>query len=225
MGCAPKTEDASPREPWETYEPFERGRKAAPAESFLGKGEKTSTGRGPPGPARSVVEKCLGSGLAALPVPARFVAVPRLPMTGNGKVDRKALPAPPAGGGKASRTCNAEATGGSPETDEERAVEALWRAVLDLPPARPVGRLDSFTNVGGNSLVAVQAARRSVKFLGVQLELADLFAAPDLASLALVAKKKREKRRERAESQDYSDVDEEDPPLFEWTCQDISVAI
>ena len=46
----------------------------------------------------------------------------------------------------------AEATGGA-ETDDERAVEALWRAVLDLPPARPVGRLDSFTNVGG-SLVA-----------------------------------------------------------------------
>ena len=40
----------------------------------------------------------------------------------------------------------------------------------------------------------MQAARRSVKFLGVQLELADLFAAPDLA-LAKVASNKRQKRR------------------------------
>ena len=140
----------------------------------------------------------LEAAAAALPpymVPTMVHAVEKLPMSSNGKVDRKALPAPPAGGGRASRTCNAEATGGSPETDDERAVEALWRAVLDLPPARPVGRLDSFTNVGGNSLVAVQAARRSVKFLGVQLELADLFAAPDLASLAQVASNKRQKRR------------------------------
>ena len=222
-----RTPGASQR-PWETYTNHLRSkeRKAAcDAEEFAG----DDAFKKPPAAAHlePELEASLRSALeSALPrymVPARFAAVPRLPMTGNGKVDRKALPAPPAGGGRASRTFGAEATGGAPETDDERAVEALWRAVLDLPPARPVGRLDSFTNVGGNSLVAVQAARRSVKFLGVQLELADLFAAPDLASLAKVASNKRQKRRERAESQDYSDVDEDDPPLFEWTCQDISV--
>ena len=84
-----------------------------------------------------------------------------------------------------------------------------------------VGRLDSLHDVGG---IRWSPCRRAwgVKFSSA-IRAADLFAAPDLASLAKVASNKRQKRRERAESQDYSDVDEDDPPLFEWTCQDISV--
>ena len=217
----------APSMPWETYTNHLRAKErkaAADAEEFAGleafRAAEAAAHLEPE--LESLLRASLEATLPRYMVPARFASVPSLPMTGNGKVDRKALPPPPAGGGRAARAFG-DALGGVAETADEKAVEALWRAVLDLPPARPVGRLDSFAGVGGNSLVAVQAARRSVTFLGVALELADLFAAPDLASLALVAGRKRQRRREWAESQDYSDVDDNDAPLFEWTCHDMSV--
>jgi amino acid adenylation domain-containing protein/FkbM family methyltransferase len=112
-------------------------------------------------------------------LPAAFGFLDALPRTATGKVDRQALAglvplaplAPDAAAGE--RTL--------PRTGLERAVAAVWEAVLEIPE---VGTLDSFFELGGNSLQAALVANRLEERLGVPVPLADLFDAPTVAGLA-----------------------------------------
>lgn len=98
---------------------------------------------------RPIAEDELRSGLAAaLPaymVPARFHALAELPLTGNGKTDRKQLAALAPSSGVTV----------PPETDTERRVAALWARALGLPEDG-VGRTDDFYALGGTSLSAIR---------------------------------------------------------------------
>ncbi|RKI05722.1 amino acid adenylation domain-containing protein, partial [Corallococcus praedator] len=107
-------------------------------------------------------------------VPATVMALPALPLTSNGKVDRKTLPAPEASQ-VGSRNYAA------PETPTEVALAALWSEVLRIPT---VGRHDNFFELGGHSLLATQVVSRIRSTLGVELPLGDLFSAPTVAGLA-----------------------------------------
>ncbi|KAK7254537.1 phosphopantetheine binding protein [Aureococcus anophagefferens] len=175
-----------PAGPWASYE------RAPAADRKAARARRSSARRRRPRPWTPTSKRRCGR---RSPRPSRAtwcrraVAVDKLPMDGNGKVDRKALPDPPkavanAGGAEA-------ALGGPPATPSEVAVAELWRAVLDLGAGRPLGRGDSFNGVGGNSLLAVQVAKRSLGALGVRLDLGDLVQAPDLAALAALADAKR----------------------------------
>jgi amino acid adenylation domain-containing protein len=109
-------------------------------------------------------------------VPADFIEIDALPLTSNGKIDRKSLarmepPRPSAPGVIA------------PRTESERALAAIWRAVLG---ADEVGVHDEFFEMGGNSLRAVQILSRIRSQLGVALDLEALFAQPTIAALAAV---------------------------------------
>ncbi|WP_029561649.1 condensation domain-containing protein, partial [Xanthomonas oryzae] len=92
----------------------------------------------------------------------------------NGKLDRRALPAPDA---------DAIAPRGyvAPEGACETELAALWR---DLLGVERVGRHDSFFALGGHSLLGVQLIARIRSALGLELPLATLFAQPRLAELA-----------------------------------------
>ncbi len=108
-------------------------------------------------------------------IPVAIVALPTLPLTENGKVDRRALPVPEA-------AMPAEEAFLAPATAVERAVAAIWAELLGVPR---MGRRDHFFTSGGHSLLAAQAIARVHATLGVDLPLSTMFDAPVLADFAL----------------------------------------
>ncbi|RYZ45687.1 MAG: amino acid adenylation domain-containing protein, partial [Myxococcaceae bacterium] len=108
-------------------------------------------------------------------VPATFVTLATLPLTANGKVDRKALPAPEASTQQRERYV-------APRTSTERQLAELWAQVLRI---KRIGRQDHFFELGGHSLLATQVVSRVRAAFGVELPLRALFEAPTLEQLAL----------------------------------------
>ncbi|HEX8244890.1 MAG TPA: condensation domain-containing protein, partial [Longimicrobium sp.] len=107
-------------------------------------------------------------------VPAAYVRLDAFPLTPNGKVDRKALPAP-EGDAFAARAYE------PPAGETEQALAEVWAEVLGV---ERVGRLDHFFELGGHSLLAVQVISRVRTVLGVEVELGELFTRPVLADFA-----------------------------------------
>jgi len=123
--------------------------------------------------------------LARLPeymVPAAYVRLERMPLTGNGKLDRKALPAPEA---EAYTQRGYEA----PRTAAEEAVAGIWAELLKR---ERVGRQDNFFEMGGHSLLAVAVIER-MRRLGMPVDVRALFTNPTVAGLA-AARSGEEKR-------------------------------
>jgi len=109
-------------------------------------------------------------------VPAHFVRLDALPRTANGKLDRKALPAPDLRGGTAPR---AERV--APRTPAEQTVMAVFSAVLERSD---FGVDDSFFDLGGHSLMAARLMAQLRAASGVDLPLRSLFEYPSVARLA-----------------------------------------
>ncbi|WP_213471741.1 non-ribosomal peptide synthetase, partial [Paenibacillus dendritiformis] len=110
-------------------------------------------------------------------IPAHFVQLPRMPLTPNDKIDRKALPAPEG---------NA-LTGGAyvaPRNEAERTLADVWQAVLN---ADRVGVTDHFFELGGDSIKSIQVSSR-LHQAGYKLEIRDLFKYPTISQLSLHVK-------------------------------------
>ncbi|MCQ4163601.1 non-ribosomal peptide synthetase [Tahibacter harae] len=107
-------------------------------------------------------------------LPGAYVSLAQLPLTANGKLDRRSLPAPD-GSALASRVYAA------PQGAVEETLAAIWRQLLRV---QEVGRHDHFFEIGGHSLLAVQLASQVRARLAVELPLRAVFEQPTIAGLA-----------------------------------------
>jgi len=117
--------------------------------------------------------------LAVLPeymVPDDFVLLPAIPITPNGKTDRKSLPKPDYT--LVTRSGDYVA----PRTDIEKLVAEVWQEVMGIPQ---ISIFDNFFTIGGRSLVAVQIMARIEKLTGKRLPLATLFEHSTIEKLAI----------------------------------------
>ncbi|WP_461511471.1 amino acid adenylation domain-containing protein, partial [Rhizobium leguminosarum] len=117
----------------------------------------------------------LGGLLPDYMVPSAFVRLEALPLTVNGKLDRKALPVP-------DDDAYARRAYEAPQGEIETLLAGIWAELLGV---ERVGRHDNFFELGGHSLLAVRVLVRLTEALAVELPLAILFAKPTLADLAL----------------------------------------
>ncbi len=119
--------------------------------------------------------------LANLPehmVPAAYVRLDRMPLTNNGKLDRKALPAPDS---------SSYAVDGyeAPVGPVEEKLAGIWAEVLGFGQ---ISRNASFFDLGGHSLLAVKMLTLIEAEFGLSLNLASVFSAPSIAALGLLLK-------------------------------------
>ncbi|XYI02142.1 amino acid adenylation domain-containing protein [Sorangium sp. So ce1128] len=122
----------------------------------------------------STLRRFLQTKLPDYMIPAAFVALPSLPLSASGKVDRRALPPPPKG---RLRT-GAPMTGGS---RIERKVARIWASILG---ADRVEAGDDFFELGGDSLLAAQVLLRVKTAFQVDVPARRLFESPTVAGLA-----------------------------------------
>ncbi|QKV97422.1 non-ribosomal peptide synthase/polyketide synthase [Streptomyces sp. NA02950] len=128
-------------------------------------------------PGAEELRSFLGATLPDYMVPAVFTALDELPLTGNGKVDRRRLPAP-------DWTAAAGAGHVAPRTDAERALAEIWGALLGRDR---IGVEDNFFMLGGDSILSIQVASRA-RQAGLSLTPRELFRHPTIAALATVAR-------------------------------------
>ncbi|MBW4632890.1 MAG: amino acid adenylation domain-containing protein [Iphinoe sp. HA4291-MV1] len=107
-------------------------------------------------------------------VPSAFVTLEKMPLTPNGKVDRKALPAP-------DLELSLKDSFVAPRTLTEEILAKLWAEILNL---KQVGIHDNFFELGGHSLLATQVISRLRSVFEVDLPLRRLFEFPTVADLA-----------------------------------------
>ncbi|MFP2934702.1 condensation domain-containing protein, partial [Pyxidicoccus sp. 3LG] len=106
-------------------------------------------------------------------VPSAFVALPALPLNANGKVDRKALPAPDASAVRHNQYV-------APSTPTETTLAEVFAQVLGV---ERVGVQDNFFELGGHSLLATRVVARIRAALDVELSVRAFFEAPTVAAL------------------------------------------
>jgi 3-oxoacyl-(acyl-carrier-protein) synthase/acyl carrier protein len=107
-------------------------------------------------------------------VPGAFVRLETMPLTPNGKVDRRALPDPDMHG-------TPEEIYVAPQTELEQSLATIWQEVLRL---ERVGLSDNFFDLGGHSLLLVQVWSKLRELLGRQVPVLELFKYPTIGSLA-----------------------------------------
>ncbi len=108
-------------------------------------------------------------------IPSVFVAMDTFPLTPNGKIDRKALPAPSA------KVEPVQAEYIPPSNELETTIAGIWMELLDLSQ---VGRSDNIFDIGANSIMTAQANQRLSKKLGRRVSLVSMFRYPTVETLA-----------------------------------------
>ncbi|MBN5518265.1 amino acid adenylation domain-containing protein, partial [Pseudomonas aeruginosa] len=125
---------------------------------------------------REALAAHLAASLPEYMVPAQWLALERMPLSPNGKLERKALPAPEASVAQAGYS--------APRNAVERTLAEIWQ---DLLGVERVGLDDNFFSLGGDSIVSIQVVSRA-RQAGLQLSPRDLFQHQNIRSLALAAK-------------------------------------
>jgi acyl carrier protein len=124
----------------------------------------------------SALQNYLRERLPDYMVPSTFVRLEKLPTLANGKIDRKALPAPDN-----TRRDRAD-TYVAPRNQIEERLAEFWSEILGV---ERIGIIDNFFDLGGHSLLATQAISRIRETFQVDLSLRSFFAAPTIAALSV----------------------------------------
>ncbi|HWK89896.1 MAG TPA: phosphopantetheine-binding protein, partial [Longimicrobium sp.] len=114
----------------------------------------------------------LGERLPDYMIPAAFVVLPELPLSINGKVDRRRLPEPAA---------QERGPVAAPQSVLERKIAAVWRDVLEV---ETVGLDDNFFELGGHSLLIARMQGRLREAVQREVSIVDLFQYPTVGALA-----------------------------------------
>jgi amino acid adenylation domain-containing protein len=125
--------------------------------------------------ATSELKTWLGRALPEYMIPAIFIALRELPLTSNGKLDRRALPEP------AAQKLGAAEGHVAPANEVEAALVKIWEEVLNIPG---IGTTHDFFELGGHSLSAIQVLTRIRQRLDVDLPVRDFFEAPTISGMA-----------------------------------------
>lgn len=142
-----------------------------------------------------VLRRYLQERLPDYMVPAAFVILDSMPLNANGKIDRRALPAPERSRPELATELVL------PQTETEQQIAQVWRDLLQLDE---VGIYDNFFELGGNSLLLIQAHQRLSDIFGSDLSIVSLFQYPNIQRLAQyltqtpVATPRRPKRKARS---------------------------
>ncbi len=119
------------------------------------------------------LKRFLRSQLPEYMVPSAFVCLERLPLLENGKVDRRALPAPPPG--------SADSTYVKPLSALEELIAGVWQEMLGV---EKVGTQDNFFDLGGHSLLMARVHSRLQELLGREIPIVEMFRYPTIKALA-----------------------------------------
>jgi amino acid adenylation domain-containing protein len=145
-------------------------------------------GEGDAEPHATALRAFLKDKLPEYMIPSAFVALEALPLTANGKVNRRALPSPERAGREAGDGYVA------PRTQSEAAVAAVWGEALGV---ERISVHDNFFDLGGHSLLATYLVHKAGARFGVDLFLRDLFRAPTVAEFAVAIARQKASRQEQ----------------------------
>ncbi|WP_442757464.1 phosphopantetheine-binding protein, partial [Pseudomonas sp. PM2] len=125
---------------------------------------------------RDALRRALKTRLPDYMVPAYFVFLAQMPLTPNGKLDRRSLPEPDASQLQQHYV--------APQTELEQQIAAIWADILHLPQ---VGLNDNFFEIGGHSLLAIQITSRVQAELGLEVPLVEVFQTDSLRAYVQAA--------------------------------------
>lgn len=135
-----------------------------------------------PSPDAGLLQQFLRKRLPDYMLPSAFVVLETFPQTPNGKINRKALPAPAAASGETKSAFT------PPRTPSEEKLAKIWRELLQQPE---LGIDDNFFEIGGHSLLAMQLMARVRKEFQAELTLRNIFEAPTIAELAKILEQRQ----------------------------------
>lgn len=147
------------------------------------------------------IRQYLAGKLPEYMLPSLFIQMAALPLTANGKVDKKALGTPRLERASLSDVYTA------PVSPMERQIETVWAELLQLDK---VGRDDNFFELGGNSLLAISAVAGLKRRFGYSVPITKLYQQPTIRGLATFlgtendGQRKIPKRKEKAATQDVA---------------------
>ncbi|MEJ6981954.1 amino acid adenylation domain-containing protein [Pedobacter sp. P351] len=123
---------------------------------------------------KEALQRYLTDRLPDYMIPAQWVELDQIPLTANGKTDKKALPEP-----NISEQLSQGYT--APETEIQKALTEIWQEVLDV---KQIGIRDDFFELGGHSLLAIRLISAIRKQLGTEIAISEIFNCPTIALLA-----------------------------------------
>ncbi len=163
------------------------------------------------------LRKLLKKKLADYMIPSAFVILDQLPLSPNGKIDRKALPEPDAK--------RPELEGGyvAPRTPVEEKLAEIWAEVLKV---EKVGVYDNFFDLGGHSLMATRILSQIPDAFQVELPLSSLFETPTIAAIALtVTQRLNERNNTKPDRLEKIEALEQDVKVDELSDEDVDLAL